>query len=272
MIASLFRAVERLPALTEDFDWLRREFDKERSSEDVSRELYETFLRDRATAKYTEAYDETNPLVSVCVGTYNRSELLVERCLRSLMAQTYKNIEIIVVGDACTDDTEQAVAKLRDSRINFVNLRERGPYPEDPLLRWMVAGTMPVNHALRLASGTFITHLDDDDEHRPERVEKLVRFIQETRADLVFHPFHWQNKQGAWKRNDAREFGHGQVTTSALFYHAWLKRLPWDVNAYRYREPGDWNRCRKILYLEAKTRRFPEPLLKHYAERAHVPR
>jgi glycosyltransferase involved in cell wall biosynthesis len=272
MIARLFRAVQRLPALAEDVDWLRSELDRERSSGELSQELCQAFLRDRATAEYTAAYGEAAPLVSVCVGTYNRSELLVRRCLRSLIAQTYRNLQIIVVGDACTDDTERNVASLRDSRITFVNLPERGPYPEDPRLRWMVAGTMPINHALALSTGSFITHLDDDDEHPPERVGKLVRFIQQTRADLVFHPFHWQTKQGAWRRNDATEFGHGQVTTSALFYHAWLKRLPWDINAYRYREPGDWNRCRKIIYLEATTRRFPEPLLKHYAEKANAPR
>lgn len=268
----MVEAIQRLPALTEDFDWLRREFDRNRSSADVTPELAQSFAGDKLTAEYLAVYEEASPLVSVCVGTYNRSELLMERCLKSLLAQTYENLEIIVVGDACTDDTEEAVARLGDSRIAFVNLPIRGPYPEDPHLRWMVAGTMPVNHALRLAKGRFITHLDDDDEHLPDRVEKLVRFIQETRVDLVYHPFRWQTKSGAWRRNDAREFGHGQVTTSALFYHSWLKRLLWDVNAYKYREPGDWNRCRKILYLDAKTKRFPEALLKHYAERAHVRR
>ena len=245
----------------------RSDLDLFRSRRDVSDELLREFTVARLQPEYQDAFDVEQPLVSVCVGTYNRSALLVDRCLMSLVSQTYKHLEIIVVGDCCTDDTPRVVAALGDPRVRFVNLPQRGPYPEDPRLRWMVAGTMPFNHALGIARGRFITHLDDDDEHAPDRVEKLLRFAQLQRADVVFHPFDWERRPGYWKINPARDFSHGQVTTSSIFYHAWLNRIPWDVDAHRYREPGDWNRLRKFRYLGARILRYPESLLRHYKER-----
>jgi cellulose synthase/poly-beta-1,6-N-acetylglucosamine synthase-like glycosyltransferase len=246
------------------------QLDMFRSRVDLPDDIIETFAKAKEDSAYAAAFDDPEPLVSICVATYNRSELLVRRCLKSLIAQTYRKIEILVVGDHCTDGTHCAIEALGDSRVVFVNLPERGRYPADPSLRWMVAGTVPVNHALSLARGTFITHLDDDDEHAQDRVEKLLRFIQSSRVDLVFHPFEWESKQGRWVRNDAREFRYAQVTTSSIFYHRWLKSIPWDPDAYKYREPGDWNRFRKMLYIGATVRRYPEPLLKHYAERSQV--
>jgi hypothetical protein len=124
-----------------------------------------------------------------------------------------------------------------------------------------------MNHALSLATGDFITHLDDDDEHMPDRVEKLVRHIQQTRADIVFHPFWRETAPDTWSVNQAARFEYTRVTTSSIFYHRWFRAVPWDLEAYRYHEPGDWNRLRKFLYLGANAVRYPEPLLRHYRER-----
>ncbi|HEY0111891.1 MAG TPA: glycosyltransferase family 2 protein [Allosphingosinicella sp.] len=205
--------------------------------------------------------------MSICIATYNRAKLLRGRSLTSVLEQTYKNIEIIVVGDGCTDETAEMMAEVKDERVRFENLPQRGTYPEDPHLRWMVAGTAATNRALSLASGDFITHLDDDDEHSADRIEKLVATIQKTRTDLVYHPFVYETADGAWLRNEAEDFLVGRVTTSSILYHRTFKTLGWDPQAYRYREPGDWNRLRKIRYLGARTVRHPDLLLKHYKER-----
>lgn len=225
------------------------------------------FRRERRTPHYRAAYEKPDPLVSILIATYNRAELLRERSLRSAMAQTYRNIEIIVVGDACTDETAEVMANVEDPRVQFVNLEQRGDYPDDPRLRWMVAGTAPVNHALSIARGDFITHLDDDDEHAPERIETLLAHIRETRADLLYHPFRCETPEGNWYINDAASFGFERVTSSSIFYHNWFRDLGWDPLAYRYREPGDWNRLRKFAFLGARTLRHPGIFLSHYRER-----
>lgn len=227
----------------------------------------EKFEEDRTTGEYNSVFTEDSPLVTVCVATYNRGAILVDRCLASIIGQDYENLEIIVVGDCCTDDTQERVAAIGDDRIRFVNLPERGHYPKNSFRRWMVAGTKPINHALEMATGSFITHLDDDDEYAPDRIRLLVEFIQETRADLVWHPFEWQRTRWIWSVNKATEFSYGQATTSSIFYHKWFRNIPWDINAHRFYEPGDWNRLRKIEYLGANLARHPGYLLRHYRER-----
>jgi len=238
-----------------------------RSARDLGLSAGREFRRARAMQDYQASYERPNPLVSICIATYNRAQLLRERSLRSAMEQTYQNIEIIVVGDACTDETAEAMAQVTDPRVRFVNLDQRGVYPSEPELRWMVAGTAPVNHALSIARGAFITHLDDDDEHAPDWVEQLLARVRETRADILYHPFRCETPDGDWYVNEAASFDLGRVTTSSIFYHRWFRHLGWDPLAYRYREPGDWNRLRKIAFLGARRVRHPAVLLSHYRER-----
>lgn len=238
---------------------------------DVGLSARSDFRRKRQTPEYQAAFDKAEPLVSICIATYNRAELLRDRSLRSCLAQTYRNIEIIVVGDACTDATADMMAGVKDPRVRFVNLKQRGDYPTAPHLRWMVAGTAPVNHALSLARGDFITHLDDDDEHAPERVEVLLESLVRSRSDLIFHPFRWEGDDGAWRVKPAKSFRYESATTSAVFYHHHFRTLGWDPQAYRYREPGDWNRLRKVRFLGARITRHPDVLLSHYRERGQRP-
>lgn len=247
---------------------LRHRLDAVRSRLDVPSELIDQFNRCRLSAEYNAVFEKPNPLVSVCVATYNRADLLIERCLTSILGQDYSNLEIIVVGDCCTDQTERRVTQLRDSRLTFVNLPQRGQYPSNPSWRWMVAGTVAMNHALTLARGDFITHLDDDDRYAPHRIRRLVDFAQKHRADLVWHPFLWEVDVDRWVLNQAERLALEKVTSSSIFYHRWLARIPWNIEAYRYREPGDYNRIRKLNMLGIKACRYPEPLLWHYKERS----
>ncbi len=243
------------------------ELDTIRCRIDMDDSILDDYIVDRKSPDYQQVFTAGNPLVSVCIATYNRCELLLERTIPSVLQQTYRNIELVIVGDCCQDATAERVARLDDPRVKFVNLPERGRYPDDPMFRWMVAGSIPMNHALGMASGDFITHLDDDDRFPLDRIEKLLRFTQENRYDFVWHPFYYEKDIDKWLLKDAQDFAAGQVTTSSVFYHKWFRRIGWDINAYRLKEPGDWNRFRKFRYLGVKAARFPEPMLYHYKER-----
>jgi hypothetical protein len=220
----------------------------------------------RETDEYRSAYSVPEPLVSVCVATMDRAKLLVERSIASLLAQTYRNLQIVVVGDNCTDDTMHRLSALGDSRIQFVNLPERGPYPRPGRDRWYVAGTNAVNHALSLCKGHFVTHLDDDDHMVPHRIETMMAAALQDRADFLWHSFRYQNQDGSWMLRGKPGLECGQVTNGSIFYHRYFARVPFDVRAYGLGEPGDWNRVRKIRIMRPRLRYVDEPLLDHHIE------
>lgn len=222
------------------------------------------YLEAAGTKEYTDIFDLERPLVTICIPTYNRADCLLNRSLKSAVQQTYTNLEILVVGDACTDYTEDVVRGFRDSRIVYENLPVRGDYPDEPWQRWLVAGSIPTNRALEKASGHFITHLDDDDEFSADRIEKLVEFAKNTRADLIYHPFYFAYLPGQWAVNAAEALECAKVTTSSMFYHRWLKCVPWDPQSYLLNEPGDWNKVRRMLELGVKTARYHDPLTFKY--------
>lgn len=259
-----------LNALNDRLWMLERDRDLDRSQADLGIGVYDSLQEARRTKAYLNAFEEREPLVSVVVATFNRAPLLIERSVASLLRQTYKNIEILVVGDACTDASEARLRALDDSRISWTNLPVRGPYPEDNHRRWMVAGSGAMNAGLRMSRGAFVTHLDDDDEHHPARIERLVAQAQASRAEVLWHPFRYQDRGYAWRVNDALEFNVGKVSTSSVFYHSWFARIEWDVQSHTRLEPGDWARFRKFVWLGARMERHPEVLLEHYRERSNT--
>ena len=103
-------------------------------------------------------------LVSVIITTHNRSKLL-KRSINSVLNQTYKAIEIIIVDDASKDDTSEVV---KDFSQKFNNIK----YQRNTINQGSNASR---NTGINLSSGFFVTGLDDDDEFMPNRIEVLVK-------------------------------------------------------------------------------------------------
>jgi glycosyltransferase involved in cell wall biosynthesis len=138
--------------------------------------------------RYDEFYakSEKDPLVSVCVPTYNRGELLMERAIASVLSQTYANFELIVVGDHCTDNTANLISKIKDPRLRFYNLPSRKrSYPETVENHWLVGGAVPANKAMELARGQWIARVDDDDTWTSDHLEVLLKFAQQNQYEFV---------------------------------------------------------------------------------------
>jgi hypothetical protein len=115
------------------------------------------------------------PRVSVIIPTYNRAGLVV-KAIRSVQAQTYPDVEIIVVDDASTDGTCDVVREFaaRDPRIKLV----RQPENRDV----QAARNTGVAHA----TGSFVNFLDSDDLLAPDKLKKqLALFEQYTDLDMV---------------------------------------------------------------------------------------
>jgi glycosyltransferase involved in cell wall biosynthesis len=107
-----------------------------------------------------------DPLVSVIIPTYNYSTVL--RCaIESVLLQTLTNFELLVIGDGCTDDSEEVVKSFDDERIYWENLPENSGNQALPNMR-----------GLELARGHYVAYLGHDDLWLPHHLETVVRTLQ----------------------------------------------------------------------------------------------
>jgi glycosyltransferase involved in cell wall biosynthesis len=118
--------------------------------------------------------EQNTPLVSIITATYNRSNVL-KYAIKSVLASTFTNWEMIIVSDASIDDTAEVVRSFDDPRIRFFELEQN-----------IGVQSGPNNEGLKHARGRYVAYLNHDDLWFPEHLELLVRRIEETQADWVF--------------------------------------------------------------------------------------
>jgi cellulose synthase/poly-beta-1,6-N-acetylglucosamine synthase-like glycosyltransferase len=204
-------------------------------------------------------------LISVLIPTYNRANLLVERSIPSVLNQTHKNLELIVVGDHCTDDTEQKIRRINDNRLKFYNLPVQGAYPKMKTWRWQVAGTKPMNVGIGLANGDWIAHLDDDDEFSADHIETLLRLALESDTELVYGIMERETATGEWEVIGSPDFGIGSNLRPAVLYVKYLSFFKWNIHAWKLGEPGDGNIWKRMKLAGVKTAFIPKVIGKCYS-------
>jgi glycosyltransferase involved in cell wall biosynthesis len=119
------------------------------------------------------------PLVSVIIPTHNRSNVLVY-AIRTVLAQTYPRLELIVGGDGCTDDTGAVVLGFDDPRVTWLDLPKALGY-----------GYENRNRALERARGSLIAYMQTDDLWFPDHLDRLVDAIRGDGADVAYsRPVH----------------------------------------------------------------------------------
>lgn len=117
--------------------------------------------------------DINNELVSVIMPTYNRAKT-IERAINSILKQTYKNLELIIIDDCSNDNTIDIINSIKDSRIRMIKLNENK------------GANYARNCGLNLAKGEYITFQDSDDESILNRIEKLLSFCKYNKCDVSF--------------------------------------------------------------------------------------
>lgn len=113
-----------------------------------------------------------NSQVSVVIPTFNRVALL-ERAIRSCLAQTVPVMEILVCDDGSTDGSEAMVRALGDHRVKWCG-GERGGRP-----------AIPRNRGIRHSRGDWVAFLDDDDEWLPDKIEHQLALAARLGCDAV---------------------------------------------------------------------------------------
>lgn len=115
---------------------------------------------------------QNEPLLSVIIPTYNRGRLILNS-VTSVLNQTYKNIELIVVDDCSTDNTEEILKSINDSRIKYVKLEKNS------------GACIARNKGIELSTGKFIAFNDSDDLWITTKLEKQLCFLKNYNADIV---------------------------------------------------------------------------------------
>jgi hypothetical protein len=114
------------------------------------------------------------PAVTVITATYNWSSVL-RHAIASVLAQSWEDFELLVIGDACTDDSAAVVAAFGDPRIRWHNL------PENCGSQWG-----PNNEGLRRAQGRYVAYLGHDDLWFPRHLEFLQAELETSGAEFAF--------------------------------------------------------------------------------------
>lgn len=118
--------------------------------------------------------DSPAPLVSVITATYNWSSAL-RYAIQSVLWQTCHDFEMLIIGDGCTDDSEEVVASFCDPRLYWHNLPHNSG-----------SQSTPNNAGLELTRGRYIAYLGHDDVWYPSHLAMLTTALQETGADLAY--------------------------------------------------------------------------------------
>jgi len=106
--------------------------------------------------------------ITVLIPTYNRADTFLPDAIKSVLAQTYRNFELIIGDNASTDNTAEVVKKFSDKRIKYVRADKNTGTPYTFL-----------NKGIDMAEGKWICFLDDDSRYNPEHVGKLLEKTSE---------------------------------------------------------------------------------------------
>ena len=174
-------------------------------------------------------------LISVIVAIYN-VECYLDKCVLSIVNQTYKNLEIILIDDGSTDKSPDKCEswKKKDNRIVVIHQKNQGA----PFAR---------NKGLNIANGRFISFVDADDYISPFMYESMIAEMENTSSDIVVCGVNWVNENGVIIKNESssKVFSNKVSAMRDLLNNDCLKEQVWD-KLYRY------DMIKNILFCEGK--------------------
>lgn len=131
--------------------------------------------------------------VSVITASYNAGRF-IEGTIKSVLEQTYDNLELIIVDDCSTDNTEEIVKKYMkiDLRVKFYKLEKNS------------GAAVVRNTALEKAKGRFIAFLDSDDVWDRDKLEKQINFMKNNNYGFSFTSYRLMNEKGILLNKEVR--------------------------------------------------------------------
>lgn len=145
-------------------------------------------------------------LVSIIMPSYNTASFIKET-IQSVLNQTYSNWELIIVDDCSTDNTDEVVETIKDSRIKY--------YKNDK----NSGAAVSRNKALREARGQWIAYLDSDDLWMPEKLEKQIRFMENNGYAFSYTNYEEIDVDG--NKTGVKVSGPKRITKTGMFNYCW---------------------------------------------------
>ena len=148
-----------------------------------------------------------NSLVSIIMPSYNTMDFIAET-IESVINQSYKNWELIIVDDCSTDDTDEVVRPyLADERIKYVKNEKNS------------GAAISRNRALRKAKGKWIAFLDSDDLWKPEKLENQINFMKTHEYHFSYTNYSEIDVEG--NRTGITVTGPRRITKTGFFNYCW---------------------------------------------------
>lgn len=168
-----------------------------------------------------------NPVVTIAIALYN-NEKYVKRCVESVVAQSYDNLDIIIVNDGSTDNSLEIVKKIKDSRIRIIDKQNGG-----------LSSVRQI--ALDHAWGAFISFIDADDYLLPNYVKILLEKLIKDKSDVCVCGTRFENEFGEPLSYETNSF------TSIAFISP-LKAEDIDNTKYLFLSDS-WNKMYRLQFL-----------------------
>lgn len=133
-------------------------------------------------------------MVSIIIPVYNASAYL-SNCIQSVVNQTYKNIEIIIINDGSTDDSLEICQNFsnKDSRIKIINNKNSGV-------------SVSRNLGIKRSSGDWIIFLDSDDWLEIECITECIYNVKESETDLLCFNHYTNTETSEWEMKPVKDF------------------------------------------------------------------
>lgn len=143
--------------------------------------------------------EKENPLVSIIIPTYNRAHFLKE-AINSVLSQTYKNWELIIVDDGSTDNTSEVVRGFADKRIVYLKQENMGA----PVAR---------NRGIKESKGEYIAFLDSDDIWLPQKLQRQLEIFNTSRLNprVVYTGIQYIDSKGSPKQRKKNALYRGNI-------------------------------------------------------------
>ncbi|MBC6316902.1 glycosyltransferase family 2 protein [Listeria grandensis] len=127
-----------------------------------------------------------NERISIIMPSYNSAKTM-ERAIQSVLAQTYQDLELVIIDDCSSDETCRIVEKITDARIRLIRLSQNG------------GSAVARNIGMEAATGRYIAFLDSDDSWHPEKLARQHAFMTTNKIGFSFTAY-YRNEPNGKKR------------------------------------------------------------------------